>query len=384
MRMGIGMFSVFVLSGALICGCTMGPGVNGPGTPTTPVTAAPAAAPTIVSTDAQNNAIIVSLASTTSGATIYYTLDGSTPSTSSQVYQAPFLVSTNLTVKALATAFGLMASSVTTQALTPNVPPNTLVWSDEFSNSTSANAQPNAMVWTYDTGSSGFGNNELENYCAWGSNAAPCDTANPNAYADSAGILHIVARKPAAGVYTSARLKSQGLFSFQYGRIEARMKLPEGQGMWPAFWLLGNNITTINWPACGELDIMEHIDGNNPPAYVGAPPPGYDWVAGSVHGTGLNGTNQFHPAGFDASAWHVYGMIWSKGKIEFYVDDPTIPSNVYATFTPSTQPGTWPFDDGPQFLLLNLAVGGNWPGNPDATTVFPSEVQVDYVRIYSN
>ncbi len=272
----------------------MGPGVNGPGTPTTPVTAAPAAAPTIVSTDAQNGAIIVSLASTTSGATIYYTLDGSRPSTSSQVYQAPFLVSTNLTVKALATAFGLHRQALSQpRAFTPNVPPNTLVWSDEFNNSTSANAQPNAKVWTYDTGSSGFGNNELETYCAWGSNAAPCDTANPNAYADTAGILHIVARKPSSGIYTSARLKSQGLFSFQYGRIEARMKLPEGQGMWPAFWLLGNNITTINWPACGELDIMEHIDGNNPPAYVGAPPPGYDWVAGSVHGTGLNGTSQY-------------------------------------------------------------------------------------------
>ena len=224
--------------------------------------------------------------------------------------------------------------------LRPDIAPGTLVWSDEFANSTSANAQPNPQFWTYDTGNSGFGNNELENYCAWGSTASPCDAANPNAYEDTGGILHIVARKPSAGVYTSARLKTQGLFSFQYGRIEARMKLPESQGMWPAFWLLGNNITAVDWPVCGELDVMEHIDGNNPQNA------GYDWVQGSVHGTGLNGGTQYHPEGFSAAAWHTYGMIWTKGRIQYYVDDP---SNVYATFTPATQAGTWPFDTGPEF-----------------------------------
>jgi beta-glucanase (GH16 family) len=377
------MIAAFLLSGALICGCGGGGGSTGTATPP-PTTPTAATAPTVSTTNAQNSSVLVSLASTTTGASIYFTLDGSTPTAASQIYQAPFLVSTNLTVKAFASASGYSASPVTTQSFTPNIPPNTLVWSDEFTNATSANAQPNVKVWTYDTGNSGFGNNELENYCAWGSSANPCDTANRNAYTDTTGILHIVARKSSTGVYTSARMKTQGLFSFQYGRVEARMKVPEGQGMWPAFWLLGNNITTINWPACGELDVMEHIDGNNPPPNVGATPPGYDWIAGSVHGTGLNGTMQFHPSGFDASAWHTYGMIWTKGKIEFYVDDPTIPSNVYTTFTPTTQAGTWPFDDGPQFLLLNLAVGGNWPGNPDATTVFPSELQIDYVRIYTN
>jgi beta-glucanase (GH16 family) len=377
------MIASFLLSGALICGCGGGGSANGVTTPP-PTTATPAATPSMFSGDAQDGAVVVRLAGSTPGSTIYYTVDGTTPTVSSQIYQAPFLVSTNLTVKAIATAPGYSTSPVNSFSQTPNVPPNTLVWSDEFTNTTSANAQPNAQVWTYDTGNSGFGNNELENYCAWGSSASPCDTANPNAYTDTTGILHIVARKPATGVYTSARMKTQGLFSFQYGRVEARMKIPEGQGMWPAFWLLGNNITTINWPACGELDVMEHIDGNNPPPYVGGTPPGYDWIAGSVHGTGLNGSTQFHPSGFDASAWHTYGMIWTKGKVVFYVDDPTIPSNVYATFTPTTQPGTWPFDDGPQFLLLNLAVGGNWPGNPDAATVFPSEIQVDYVRIYTN
>jgi beta-glucanase (GH16 family) len=170
-------------------------------------------------------------------------------------------------------------------------------------------------------------------------------------------------------------MKSVGLFSFQYGRIEARIKLPEGQGLWPAFWLLGNSIATINWPACGELDVMEHIDGSNPQNL------GYDWVQGSVHGTGLNGGIQYHPSGFSAAGWHTYGMIWTKGQIQYYVDDPT---NVYTTFNASTAGGTWPFDAGPQFVLLNLAVGGGWPGSPDATTVFPSEMQVDYVRVYSN
>ena len=99
------------------------------------------------------------------------------------------------------------------------------------------------------------------------------------------------------------------------------MKLPESQGMWPAFWLLGNNIKTLSWPACGELDVMEHIDGNNPPPYVGGTPPGFDWIAGSVHGgtsaNEANGTQQYHPNGFSAAAWHTYGMIWSKGQVEY-------------------------------------------------------------------
>ena len=163
------------------------------------------------------------------------------------------------------------------------------------------------------------------------------------------------------------------------------MMLPESQGMWPAFWLLGSNITAIPWPACGEIDIMEHIDGNNPPPYVGAPAPGYDWIAGSVHGgtssNEANGSQQYHPTGFSAAAWHTYGMIWSKGEVQFYVDSPT---NIYATFTPANFPGAWPFDQGPMFILLNLAVGGDWPGGPNATTVLPSTMLVDYVRIYSN
>jgi beta-glucanase (GH16 family) len=334
---------------------------------------------------AQNGAQIVSLADTTSGATIYYTLDGSAPSTTSQVYRAPFLVASNMTVKAIATASGFTTSAVASQSYTPNIASNTLVWSDEFSNAGTGNALPDSKVWAYDTGFQCCGNNEQETYCAAGSATAPCDPANPNAYLDPTGILHVTARHPSGTTYTSARLKTQGLFSFQYGRIEARLMLPESQGMWPAFWLLGNNIVTLSWPGCGELDVMEHINGSNSPMYSGGPAPGYDWIAGSVHGgtsaNEANGTQQYHPNGFSAAAWHTYGMIWSKGQVEFYVDDP---GNVYATFTPANFPGTWPFDQGPQFIILNLAVGGSWPGNVDGTTVFPGDMQVDYVRIYTN
>jgi len=337
-----------------------------------------AAKPTLTTTPALNGAVIVTISAATPDATILYTVDGSTPRAtlpSTMIYEAPFLVASKLTVSALAQAPGLTASPVSTMSFSPKVAPGTLVWSDEFSNSSKSNTPPNSQIWNYDTGSDGFGNRELETYCASGSTASPCDPANPNAYEDTGGILHIVARKPSNGVYTSARMKTQGLFSFQYGRIEARMKLPESQGMWPAFWLLGNNIASVNWPACGELDIMEHIDGSNPQSW------GYDWVQGSVHGTGLNGGTQYHPASFSAAEWHIYGMIWTKGKIEYYVDRP---SNIYATFAPESQPGKWPFDSGPEFVILNLAVGGDWPGLPDATTVFPSEVEVDYVRLYAN
>jgi len=382
-RMRIDRVAAWVLASALMCGCGSS---SGSGSTGNPPPATQAAAPTISTTNSQNGAVIAALATTTSGAKIYYTLDGTTPTNTSQVYQAPFLVASNLTVKAIAAEPpGYLNSNVASQSFTPNIASGTVVWGDEFSNSGTTNALPDAKTWTYDTGFQCCGNNEQETYCAAGSATAPCDPNNPNAYIDTAGFLHVTARNPSGTTYTSARLKTQGLFSFMYGRIEARMKLPESQGMWPAFWLLGNNIVTLSWPACGELDVMEHIDGNNPPAFVGATPPGYDWIAGSVHGgtsaSEANGSQTYHPSGFSAAAWHTYGMIWTKGQVQYYVDDP---SNVYATFTPANFPGTWPFDQGPQFVILNLAVGGSWPGNVDATTVFPGDMQVDYVRIYTN
>lgn len=385
-QMGSDMVAALVVAGALICGCGSSSGNNsgnggGGGTTTTP-----AAAPTATTSQAQNGAVIVSLADSTGGSKIYYTLDGSTPTTTSQIYEAPVLVASNMTVKAIAAAPGYTNSPVTSQSYSPNIASGTLVWSDEFSNTGTSNILPDSKMWTYDTGFQCCGNHELETYCAAGSTTSPCDPNNPNAYIDATGLLHIVGRNPSGTTYTSARLKTQGLFSFMYGRIEARMKLPESQGMWPAFWLLGNNIATINWPACGELDVMEHVDGSNPPFYAGATPPGYDWVAGSVHGgpsgsQEASGTEKYYANGFSAADWHAYGMIWNKGQVEFYLDDP---SNVYASFTPANFPGTWPFDQGPQFVILNLAIGGDWPGNPDATTAFPGDLQVDYVRIYTN
>jgi beta-glucanase (GH16 family) len=367
-----------VLLMALICGCGSGSGASAP--------AAPAqvrvAAPTVTTKAAKAGAQMVTLASATAGATIYYTVDGTAPTTASPIYEAPFLVASNLTLNAYATLSGDKASTVTTMAFAPNIPSGTLVWSDEFTNTTGASQQPDPTVWTYDTGNGGFGNHELENYCAWGSNSSPCDAATPNAFVGTDGYLHIVAEQPAPGVYTSARMKTQGLLSLQYGRLEAKIWAPEGQGFWPAFWTLGNNISTVNWPACGEQDIMERVNSALTP----------DWNEGSVHGTGFTGdtglgTVYHFSAGSTAAAWHTYGMIWKQGSVAYYVDDPTSP---YVTYTnPGSLGGltgaVWPFDSGNSaFLILNLAVGGDWPGNPNATTVFPASLLVDYVRLYTN
>jgi len=339
-----------------------------------------AAAPAIATTPALNGAVVITLSSPTPSATIYYTVDGSAPTPASQIYEAPFLVASSLTVNAIAVASGDSNSAVATKSFAPNIPSGTLVWSDEFSNATAANAEPNPAVWTYNTGNSGFGNNELEDYCAWASSSSPCDPAAPSAYVGTDGYLHIVAAQPSPGVYTSARLKTQGLFSFQYGRIEFRAQVPEAQGFWPAAWLLGNNIATVNWPACGEMDVLERVNA------VATP----DWNEGSIHGTGFTGGNigtvYNFPSGQTAAGWHTYGMIWSKGSVAYYVDDPTQP---YATYTPSSiasLSGTvWPYDSGQSnYIILNLAIGGSWPGSPNSTTPFPSQMLVDYVRIYTN
>ena len=342
------------------------------------------AAPTI-STSTQNGvqggAVLVTL-SAAAGSAIFYTLDGSAPGPSSQQYQAPFLVASNLTVNAIAISGSsptLELSTVTSQSFTPNIASGTLVWSDEF-NSTGAPSQPNPQIWTYDTGTDCCGNNELEDYCAWGSTTSPCSQANPSEFVGTDGYLHIVAQQPSAGVYTSARLKTQGLFSFQYGRLEFRALVPEAQGFWPAAWLLGNNIATVNWPACGEQDVLERVNAATTPQ---------DWNEGSIHGTGFTGgtglgTTYYFPSGQTAAQWHTYGMAWSKGSVSYYVDE--IP---YATFTIGSISGfpgaVWPFDAGQaNFIILNLAIGGDYPGAPDGTTPFPSEMLVDYVRVYAN
>jgi beta-glucanase (GH16 family) len=380
MRVQAVSLAAAVLSSVLICGCGGGNsgGMNFGGGGENPP-----AAPTISSTAAQNGAVIVTL-SGAAGVIINYTVDGSTPTPASPQYQAPFLVASNLTVKAIAVGGApvLMSSPVASQSFSPNIPSGTLVWSDEFANTSGAPAQPNPAVWTYDTGNSGFGNGELENYCAWGSSTSPCSTTSPSEFVGTDGYLHIEAQQPSPGVYTSARLKTQGLFSFQYGRLEVKAMVPEAQGFWPAAWLLGNNINNVQWPACGEQDVLERVNA------AGSP----DWNEGSVHGTGFTGgtglgTQYPFPNGQTAAQWHTYGMIWSPGSVQYYIDGP---SNVYATYTtssltPLNDGAVWPFDDGQSnFIILNLAIGGSWPGPPDSSTPFPSEMLVDYVRIYTN
>ena len=175
--------------------------------------------------------------------------------------EAPFLVASNLTVKAIAADAGVhQQQRRQSEPSRPTFLPAR--WSGPTSSPTpsGANAATQPEVWTYDTGNSGFGNHELENYCAWGSTRrrAPRQTQAPTSGTD--GYLHIAAQQPSPGVYTSARLKSQGLFSFQYGRIEFRALVPEAQGLWPAAWLLGNNIVTVDWPACGEMDVLERVN----------------------------------------------------------------------------------------------------------------------------
>jgi len=156
--------------------------------------------------------------------------------------------------------------------------------------------------------------------------------------------------------------------------------VPEAQGLWPAFWMLGNNLVTDQWPACGELDIQERVNAAGNP----------DWNMGSVHGTGFTGSNlgtrYNFPSGQTAAGWHAYGMIWQPGSIQYYLDGP---ANIYATYTPASLaslPGAvWPFDSGnAQFFIINLAVGGTWPGSPTSSTPFPSATLVDYVRVYAN
>jgi beta-glucanase (GH16 family) len=240
--------------------------------------------------------------------------------------------------------------------------------SDEFN--AAAGTAPDSTKWGYDTGGGGWGNNELECYT----------NSTANSYHDGAGNLVIEALQVAAGSacggrsFTSARLLSKGKFSQQYGRVEASMKLPSGTGIWPAFWMLGDNIDTVNWPACGEVDIMENVL---------TAPLGRTKVLSSLHASGYNsnGTPVDLGGNVDA-AYHIYGMIWGPNMVQFYVDDYKNPFVTYTTAN-MTQSGNWGFNH-PFFIILNVAVGGGWPGPPDNTTfVTPQKMYVDYVRVYN-
>jgi beta-glucanase (GH16 family) len=245
-----------------------------------------------------------------------------------------------------------------------STPNETLVWSDEF-NQSNGSSQPDSSNWAYRTGA---GNSpELEIYCNGEASVSPCNSTQPNAYVGSDGYLHIVARQAAANTYTSAMLWTQGLQSFQYGRIEARMKLPSVPGFWPAFWMLGNNFSQVSWPECGEIDVME--------THALSPA----MVVGSIHGFGFVGQQIGHsyvlPASSNVSSdFHTYGILWSPQKLEFYVDDPT---NVYNSFTPESLPpgAIWPFDSQKFFLVLNMSV---WA----PASAGQEEMLVDYVRVW--
>jgi beta-glucanase (GH16 family) len=244
-----------------------------------------------------------------------------------------------------------------------------LVWSDEFNDADGTGIDP--TKWAAQTGGDGWGNQEREYYTG--------DVANA---VQQGGNLVITATTAGASShtcwygqcqYTSARLQTKALFDQAYGRFETRMKIPRGQGLWPAFWMLGNNIDTAGWPQCGEVDIMENI-GKEPGT-----------VHGSMHGPGYSGgsplTAKFTlPANAAfADGFHIFAVEWEPSAVRFYVD-----STLYETQTPANVPAgsMWVFDH-PFFLLLNVAVGGGWPGDPDGTTVFPQTMLVDYVRVYT-
>ncbi|MGA9995068.1 MAG: glycoside hydrolase family 16 protein [Pyrinomonadaceae bacterium] len=245
-----------------------------------------------------------------------------------------------------------------------------MVWSDEFNGADGSGFD--TKRWTAQTGGDGWGNKELEYYTA----------ESKNVYLNKSGSLAIKAIKETLSPdykcwyggcqYTSARLMTKKKFQTAYGRFEARIKIPYGQGVWPAFWLLGGNIDEAGWPSCGEIDVMENI-GREP-----------SLVHGTIHGPGYSGDkgigssyslarNQLFAAGY-----HTFAVEWETDAIRWYVD-----GNLYETRTRADLPaGTkWVYDH-PFFIILNLAIGGAWPGNPDATTTFPQTMLVDYVRVY--
>lgn len=242
-----------------------------------------------------------------------------------------------------------------------------LIWSDEFDGP--AGAPPDPGKWNAEVGGDGWGNEELEYYTARADNVALnghgqlAITARHESYTGADGLTR---------EYTSARLQTKGLFATKYGRIEARIKLPSGRGLWPAFWALGSNIEDVGWPACGEIDVMESL-GNEP-----------FLLYGSVHGPATGEQQGYRLTAFErspvslASSYHIYGVQWSASAIVFTFDG--VP---YSTRTPASLSAgaQWVFDK-PFFLVLNLAVGGTWPGAPDSSTLFPATMLIDWVRVY--
>ena len=278
----------------------------------------------------------------------------------------------------LTLALGACTESKTPNIPAPVTPPTTaatnadardyaqyteLMWSDEFDGA----GPVDATKWAYDTGGGGWGNNELETY-----------TTTTDNVSQNGGNLVIQAVRQAGSTnsYTSGRILTKGKKDFQYGRIDVRAKLPQGKGLWPAIWMLGSEIDQNNWPKCGEIDIME-LRGQNPTEFLttmhfadGGGNHKQDGIEGIKLPDGSNFANDFH----------TYSVVRSKDQIRFYLD-----GKQYYSFTPSnTSSNPYPFNNN-FFVVLNVAVGGNFlgpGGNPDASTLFPQQMQVDYVRYY--
>jgi len=245
--------------------------------------------------------------------------------------------------------------------------PPKLIWSDDFNGP--AGAPPDSAKWHAVSGAYGAGSHELEYYTARPSNVA----------LDGAGHLVITALRETYGAlgvtrqYTSARIETGGLFQTMYGSLDASIKLPEGPGLWPAFWALGSDYARVGWPGSGEIDMMEAL-GDDPFAFYG-----------SIHGP-----SSASPDGWDmtvlkrsraslAAGFHVYGVRWSPGKVVFTFDGVPYAARIRAALRPSDR---WTLDK-PFYLLLDLAVGGDWPGSPNGSTRFPAHMVVDWVRVYS-
>jgi beta-glucanase (GH16 family) len=232
-----------------------------------------------------------------------------------------------------------------------NVDFATLAWSDEFTS-----GPLNTSVWNYELGAGGWGNNELQNYT---------NSVN-NVHIDS-GYLHITALIPAPSSYTSGRITTKGKKEFTWGRVDIRAKLPEGKGIWPAQWMLGANFSTVSWPKCGEIDIMELV-GHLPSTVHGT----IHWDAGGYKSR--TGSTTLNGAKF-SEGFHIFSLVWTPNYLKWYMD------NQQFFFLNRNEISNFPLDL-PQFFIFNVAVGGNWPGSPDQTTQFPQHMIIDYIRVY--
>lgn len=256
------------------------------------------------------------------------------------------------------------------------------VWTDEFNGVD--HQLPDPAKWSYEVEDvNSPESKEHQVYCSpQGGGPRDCNPHRPNAFVDGMGHLVLRAQKNSNGVWTLARISTKGLKDFQYGRIEARIKMPVGRGLWPWFILVGANKDQVGWPASGSIDVAENVSTSELSNGLGP-----TMIRSTLHGPRYAGANGLwhdfrlpNGARIDDASFHTYGIIWSPGMVQFYVDDP---SNVYMVHDASEVPegGAWVFDH-PFYLMLSLSEGGDWPGDSDRTTPNPADMLVDYVRVY--